>query len=176
MLRKLLMLGAVTGAVALMPALASAQPQAGDWELTLVGSGVSNKELNGANFAATAGLGYFFTKNAEVAVRQGVSYIDADHDLVTADSTGGGTTWTGNTTAAFDWHFDLDRWQPFLGINAGVGYGDGKPTWNAGLEGGVKYYVHRHAFVFGQVAYEFDLKGKFGDGQFLYSLGIGTNW
>jgi hypothetical protein len=168
-------LGAVTGAVCLMPALASAQPQAGDWELTLVGSGTGNKELTGANLNASAGLGYFFTKNAEVAVRQSIGYADLDHDI-NGDSTGGGTNWVGNTTVAFDWHFDLDRWQPFLGINAGVGYGEGKPTYNAGLEGGVKYYVHRHAFVFGQVAYEFDLKGKFGDGSFLYSAGIGTNW
>jgi hypothetical protein len=176
MLRKLLVLGAVAGAVCLLPSLASAQPQAGDWELTLVGSGVSSKKLNSASIAGTAGLGYFFTKNAEVAVRQGVSYQDLDHDLTQGDSTGGGTTWTGNTTVAADWHFDLDRWQPFVGVNIGMGYGDGKPTYNAGVEGGVKYYIHRHAFVFGQLAYEFDLKGKAGDGQFLYSLGIGTNW
>jgi hypothetical protein len=169
-------LGAASGALCLLPAMASAQPQAGDWELTLVGSGISSKKLNAATMAGTAGIGYFFTKNAEVALRQSIGYVDADHTLTNGDRAAGGTTWTGASYGAFDWHFDLDQWQPFLGVNVGASYGTGKPVWNAGLEGGVKYYLHRHAFVFGQVAYEFDLQGKAGDGQVLYSLGIGTNW
>lgn len=165
MLRKLLVLGAASGAMCLLPALASAQPQAGDWELTLVGSGSSNKSVNKGSFDVTAGLGYFLTKNAEVQIRQGVGYADA----------GVGTVWTGSTYGAFDWHFDLDQWQPFVGANIGAGYGTGEPDWNAGLEGGVKFYVHRHAFIFGQAAYEFDLKDSDNSG-FLFSVGIGTNW
>lgn len=165
MLRKLLVLGAASGALCLLPAMASAQPQAGDWELTLVGSGTANKDLNQASIGATAGVGYFFTKNAEVQVRQGIGYTDYNF----------GTQWSGSTYGAFDWHFDLDRWQPFIGANIGAGYGTGKPDWNAGLEGGVKYYVHRHAFVFGQAAYEFSLEDSDNSG-FIFSLGIGTNW
>jgi hypothetical protein len=172
MLRKLIVLGVV----GLLPALAFAQPQAGDWELTLNGSGTGNKDLSAANIGAGIGVGYFFTKSAEVGVRQNISYSDIDHDNQ-GDRTGGGTAWNGETRAFFDWHFDLDRFQPFVGVNGGYAYGDTtRDTWIAGLEGGLKYYIHRNAFLFGTVEYQFDLRGEFGDGNFVYNLGIGVNF
>ncbi len=172
MLRKLIVLGVV----GLLPALAFAQPQAGNWELTLQGSGSGNKELSAANLGAAAGVGYFFTKNAEVGIRQGISYSDFDHDAK-GHRTGGGTSWDGSTAVFGDWHFDLDRWQPFAGVSLGYVYGDSTDdTWIAGLEGGVKYYLQRAAFIYATVAYQFDLNEAFGDGQFVYGLGIGVNF
>lgn len=172
MLRKLIVLGVV----GLLPALAFAQPQAGDWELTLNGAGTGNKELSAASLGAGAGVGYFFTKNAEVGIRQAISYSDYDHDN-DGHRTGGGTSWDGGTSVFGDWHFDLDRWQPFAGVSLGYVYGDStNDTWIAGLEGGVKYYLHRNAFLYGSVEYQFDLRGAFGDGQFVYNLGIGVNF
>ncbi len=167
----------VLGVVGLLPALAFAQPQANDWELTLNGTGTNNKQFNAASAGVGVGIGYFLTQNAEVAVRQSVNYLDADHDALGKKIEGGKTMWNGATRVALDWHFDLDRFQPFLGVNGGYVYGDGvKDTWIAGLEGGLKYYVHRNAFIFGLAEYQFDLRGKFGDGQMVYNLGIGTNW
>ncbi|HEY8667848.1 MAG TPA: hypothetical protein VIL86_14365 [Tepidisphaeraceae bacterium] len=165
MLRKLVVLG-----VLVVPALAFAQPKAGQFELTLSGVGSNDKEFRSGSAGVNLGLGYFATQNAEISIRQSVSYSDSDQS-------GGGTSWDGSTRVAFDWHFDLDRWQPFLGISGGYKYGDNtRDTWIAGLEGGVKYYVHSNTFIYGIAEYQFDLRGRFGDGAFVYGLGIGTNW
>ena len=151
---------------------------AGTWELTLTGSGSSNNDADSGNAALQASLGYFVFNQFEVLVRQGVGYVDND------DITGGGTSVTASTAVAIDYHFDLDRFQPFIGAGIGYNYGDSDvdETFFAGPEAGVKYYVKDDTFIYGLVQYQwfFDKAENIDDGEedgsFLYAVGIGFNW
>ena len=169
MLRRLLLVAAL----AVLPtAAANAQFQAGDWELTLSGSGQNGPDFDGTSFAVNGQLGYFFTKELELSVRQTIAYTDIGG--------GDGSAWNGQTRIALDYHFDMGRWQPYIGANVGYVYGDGvHDSFEAGPEAGVKYFVNSTTFVQVGVEYEFffdndsDASDAFSDGQFLYSLGIG---
>ena len=65
MLRKFLF---VVVALALVPTFAKADFKTGDFELTLGGSGASNKGLTRGGFGANGSLGYFLSKDIEIAV------------------------------------------------------------------------------------------------------------
>ncbi len=165
MLRKAL----VILAVGLLPAVAQAQFHAGDKELTLGGTGANGNEFNGVTAAANGSLGYFFTDQLELSVRQSVSYTDL-----------GARSLNGSTRVAADFHFDLGTLVPYIGANIGFVYGDSvNDTWEAAPEAGLKWFVNSTTFIFGQAEYQFFFdKGSkvgdsFSDGQFVYSLGIG---
>ena len=180
MLRKLFALPVFgLAAVALMPSAAKAQEygfDAGNWELTLSGSGTNDRDFNSTSFGVDASLGYFFTDNLEVAVRQNVTYSDVGAIK--------GSAWNGSTDVALDFHFDLGRWQPFVGANIGYAYGDStNDTWEAGPEAGVKYFITQSTFVQVLAQYEFFFdsggdnslgRDTISDGQFFYSLGLGV--
>src|SRR3982750_4607786 len=101
----------VAVALVLLPAAAAnAQFQAGDWELTLGGSGSNGPDFNGTTFAVNGSLGYFLTKEFEIGVRQSIGF----NDIGVA-----GGDWAGSTRIAVDYHFDLGRWQPYIGGNIG---------------------------------------------------------
>src|SRR5690349_8180267 len=109
MLRKLM----VVAAFALLPAMAAhAQFQAGDWELTLGANAAHGPDLNGVNLAGTGTLGYFLTKEVELGVRQSIGYSDTS-------AGSNGSSWNASTRLALDYHFDLGRWQPYVGANIG---------------------------------------------------------
>lgn len=173
MLRKLM----VVAALALLPAAAAnAQFQAGDWELTLSGQGSNGPDFDGTQFGVNGSLGYFLTKELELGVRQTIAYSDLT-------SAGGGSAWNGSTRVAVDYHFDMGRWQPYVGANVGYVYGDAvTDSWLAGPEAGVKFFVNSTTFINLGVEYQFffdegsDASEAFSDGQFLYSLGIGFRW
>lgn len=165
-----------------MPTFAKAQdgqgnvnefgPAKGDWEMTLGGSGSSDKDFDAGGFGMSGSLGYFFTEHWELALRQGYSFFDGEDD-----------TWSGSTRAAVDFHFDLNRLQPFVGATFGGLYGKGvNDSWAAGIEGGLKYYVKPKTFIFGMAEYQWLFKdadsvdNNFDEGQLLYSLGIGFNF
>jgi len=179
MLRKSFGIAALGLGLSLVPAsTASAQQylDQGTWEFTLTGSGASNQDVNAGNFGVQASIGYFLVDQLEIQARQTLNYADADN-------VGGGTSWSASTAAAIDYHFDLDRWQPFIG--AGIGYSYGKNTNDtafAGPEAGVKYFVKDDTFIYGLVQYQFffnsgdDVSDAFQDGSFLYALGIGFTW
>jgi opacity protein-like surface antigen len=167
MLRKLL----VVAAFAILPAMtASAQFQASDWELTLSGQGRHGPDFNGTDFGVNFSLGYFFSKELELGVRQSLNY---------ADDQGPGSVWDGTTLIALDYHFDMGRWQPYVGANFGYRWGEVHNTFEAGPEAGVKYFVNANTFIQLAVEYEFffdndsDASSAFSDGQFVYNLGIG---
>ena len=168
MLRKLM----VVAALALLPVAAQAQFQAGDWALTLSGSGSNGPDFDGTQFGLNADIGYFMTKEFEVSLRQTIAYSD----LVP------GSAWSGSTRVAIDYNFDMGRWVPYIGANVGYVYGDVNDTWLAGPEGGVKFFVNSSTYVQLGVEYQFffdqgsDASQAFSDGQFLYSLGIGFRW
>ena len=174
MLRKLM----VVAALALLPAAAAnAQFQAGDWELTLGANAAHGPDLDGVNFSGNGAIGYFMTKELELSLRQSVGYTD------TTSGINGGSSWDASTRIALDYHFDLGRWQPYIGANVGYVYGDGvSDTWEAAPEAGVKFFVNSTTFIQVGVEYQFffdegsDASDAFSDGQFLYSLGIGFRW
>ena len=177
MLRKLFALPVLgLAALAAVPSAAQAQEygfDAGNWELTLAGQGSNDNDFESTSFGVNGSLGYFFTDNLELAVRQNINYTDAL-------SGGEGSAWNGQTVLALDFHFDLGRWQPFIGANIGYAYGEStNDTWVAGPEAGVKYFVTQSAFIQLLAQYEFffdngdDIDSSFDDGAFFYSLGIG---
>jgi hypothetical protein len=147
-------------------------PEAGDWELTLGGGGSNDRDFDTGSFALNTSLGYFFTPAMELSVRQGVGFSDF-----------GDSVWNGSTRLAFDYHFDLNRFRPFVGVNFGGVYGETvRNTFAAGLETGLKYYVLEKTFLFGSVEYDWFFRSArradntFRHGQFLYVVGIGFNF
>lgn len=171
MLRKLLCVAVV--ALLASPALVKAEFQAGDWELTLGANGSNSADFDGFNAGGNASIGYFFTPELELALRQSLNYTDL---------TGGGegAAWNGTTRLALDYHFDMGQWRPFIGANLGYIYGDTTAdTWEAAPEAGVKYFVNSTTFIFGLAEYQFffdeadEADDAFDDGQFVYTVGIG---
>ena len=170
MLRKFLFVSAL----ALLPAIANAQPRAQDWEITLGGTGNNNRGFTEATFAVSGSIGYFFTPQIEVSLRQGVTYSDQNN----------GTAWQGNSRGAVDYHFTnlFGKFVPYVGGNLGYAYGDNfNDTFEAGPEVGLKFYVHERTFLFVNAEYEFFFRNSgaagtgFKHGQFVYTLGVGFN-
>jgi hypothetical protein len=149
-------------------------PEAGEWELTLGGSGVNDKDFRAGAFALNGSIGYYITRPLEISVRQGLTFADSE----VTDS-----VWNGSTRLALDYHFDLGRFRPFIGVNGGGIYGDSvEESFIAGLGAGVKHYVLEKTFIFAAMEYNWifeeaeGVDDSFEDGQFVYSLGIGFNF
>jgi hypothetical protein len=162
MLRKVYLIPAL--ALFLLPAIARAQFEAGNWELTLAGNGSNDQDFRTYDFSVQGSLGYFMTKELEVGVRQSLTQAD------------GGSAWAGATRAAVDWHFDMDRLWPFVGASIGYTYGDTDDTWVAGLEGGVKYFLNSTTFVGVTAGYDFNLEEGLSEGGFNYGLALGVKF
>jgi len=152
-----------------LPLVAHAQFEAGDFSLTLGGSGSNSNDWDGVTFTVNGELGYLLTKEAEIGVRQGISYQDFT-----------GSAWNGATDVFFQYNFDLGRWVPYIGANIGFIYGDNvNDSWEAGPEGGLKVFVNSTTFIQLSVAYEFFFKhndkigSAFSDGSWNYGLLIG---
>jgi hypothetical protein len=155
------------------PASGTFGPQIGDWELTLGGSGASAHDFKGGRGEVAGSLGYYLTPHWQVSVRQGIGFSDVFEN----------SSWSGATRLALDYHFDLDRWRPFVGVNFGGIYGDGvTDTFASGLEAGIKYYVQPRTFIMGMLEWQWlfksarDAGDAFDDGQFIYTLAIGFNF
>jgi hypothetical protein len=148
--------------------------RAGELEFTLGGSGSSNKDLDNSLGGVNFSVGYFMSDTLEIVGRQSASYANGPG--------GGGADYNGSTFVALDQHFGSSRLRPFVGINFGGLYGDNtSDTWAAGLEAGLKFYVHPQTFVFGLANYEWTFKNSgdatdnFDNGAFLWTLGVGFN-
>jgi hypothetical protein len=175
MLRKMFWIPAL--AIAILPA-ASAHAQKyldqGTWELTLSGQGQSNQDVNAGTAGLGASVGYFVLDQLELLGRQTVSYSDFN----------AGTSVLASSAVAVDYHFDLDRFQPFIGAAVGYNYGDSDvdETFFGGPEAGLKYFVKDDTFIYGLVQYQFffestdDIDNNFDDGSFVYGVGIGFTW
>lgn len=176
MLRKGLAIAALSlGALLALGTTAKAQV-VNPWELTLGGSASNGPDFDGVNAAATVGIGYYLTDRLEIVGRQSLTYTDL---------TGGGkgSALNASTAVALDYHFQLGdhgEFQPFIGGNIGYVYGDTvNDSFEAGPEGGIKYYVNSNTFIVATVQYQFffdkgsDASEAFSDGQFIYGLGIG---
>ena len=142
------------------------------WELTLNGAGSNDQDFNAGNGQLNASLGYYVTEELEVQLRQTVSFFDAGNGIE--------DRWNGITRVALDYHFPLECWWPFIGVNLGYIYGDTvNETMTAGGEVGVKVYVKESTFIQGMMEYDFffdesdRIEDAFEDGAFFYSLGVG---
>ena len=154
----------------LAPCAAMAQFQMGDKELTLSGNGSSDDQFDNTAFSMEAGLGYFPSNNLEILLRQGVSVLDVPGDNL----------WNGSTRLGLDYHFDLQTWQPFLGVSIGAIYGDNvKDQFIAGPEVGVKAFVNTTTFILASVEYQIlfddtdEIDDLYDDGRYVYNIGIG---
>ena len=165
MLRKFVLVALF--AMFLVPAAAQAQFDEGDWEMTIAGQGTSDDSFDNTILSVGASLGYFFNDNLEAGVRQTISFSDTD---------GGGSDFAGSTTGFVDYHFDMDRWQPFVGAFIGYAYGDGiddDGVW--GPEGGVKYFVNSTTFIQFTVQYLIPFDSD-NEEAFAYNLALGFKW
>ena len=161
----------------LLPAV-SAQAQTyldqGTFELTLSGNGSSNEDVDAGSFGISGSFGYFVADQLEILGRQTLAYSDFN----------AGTSVNASTAVAVDYHFDLDRFQPFIGASIGYTYGDSDvdETFFAGPEAGLKYFVKDDTFIYGLASYQFffddfvDADEVFDDGSFVYQVGIGFTW
>jgi hypothetical protein len=165
MLRKLFV--AFIPALALLlavPSTSQAQFKQTDWDLTLSGSATNDNDFDTFNASAQFGVGYFLSDQFEVGLRPTITLAD------------GGSENSYNVSVFGDFHFDLGNgWVPFIGANIGYGWGDNvNDSFTGGPEGGIKYFLNSTTYVFGNVAYLFDLEESFGDGNFFYGLGLGV--
>jgi hypothetical protein len=145
----------------------------GEWEVTLGGSGSTNKDFNNSLGGVNVSLGYFVSDMLEVVGRQSANY---------SNSTTSDAEFDGSTFVALDYHFGTSNLRPFVGVNFGALYGENtSDTWAAGIEGGLKFYVKPKTFVFALVNYAWtfedseDADDAFSDGAFLWSVGVGFN-
>lgn len=156
-----------------LPLAAQAVPVAGDRELTLSGSGSSDRDFDNNSLGATLEYGVYFTDRTEVGIRQSFSVADRPGD----------TSWSGATRVYADYHFGGPTWVPYVGASVGGFYGeDIDETFAAGPELGVKYYVQPNTFILAQAEYQFlfddadEVDDSFDDGVFLYNFGVGMNF
>ena len=148
----------------------TAQPQAGDWEFTLGGGGASDQDFESNSMGINGSIGYFYSPNFEIALRQSVNFQG-----VTSDE-----EWFGSTMFAADWHFSTNsKFVPFIGLTTGASYTEDDISWSIGPEIGFKYYVHERTFIFlsGEYRWFFDelesLDDNADDGSFAFLIGVG---
>ncbi len=167
--------------VMLLGAMAQAQEggrlQKGDRTFMLGGSGSSNRDF-AANFDAHVaslelGLSWFIADNVAFTVRQGVSFAKI----------AGTSDWNGSSRLGLDFFLDLDRFQPFVGAEAGLLYGETvKSQFVAGPNAGVLFFMNDTTFFNLGVVYQFlfenadEVSGVYNDGRFVYALGMGVKW
>ncbi|MGE0857837.1 MAG: hypothetical protein AB7I01_09095 [Gammaproteobacteria bacterium] len=142
-------------------------PHAGNYEATLTGTGQSNTEFDRSNFGVTGSMGYYYTKNWLFSLKQGLQANDSgDETLINSRTI---------FQAAYQW--DLAKWQPYLGLNAGGVYGAGIHDQALfGPEVGVKYFVNESTFMFANIAYEVPFDACCNDGNIPYSVGVGFDF
>lgn len=153
----------------------SGRRAANPWEFTLNGAGASDEKFRAGGVQVAGSFGYYFSEMLELSVRQNVSYADA--------GVGSPELWDGASRVALDFHFPIDRFVPYVGVNGGYIYGDSvHDTLVAGPEAGVKFYVKPDTFLQFGVEYGFTFESSdriddaFDNGSFFYELGFGVRF
>lgn len=201
MLRKLVLpvLGLVT-----LPAIASAQFEAGDLELTLSANSSVSRGTREDLTGGSVEFGYFAKKELELGVRETIQHFSttnsgssgafSNNGQVVSQTDGEG--WRLVTLGFADYHFDLGKWQPFVGVFGGYDYTNtdttvttiigqdangnaitdkthpAKDSIVAGPEVGVKYFVNGTTFLFARAGYVFWFNDRDQD-TWDASLGVG---
>lgn len=173
----------------------------GTHELTLGGSGASDRRFSGSTGGISGSFGWYLNDASELVLRQSVNFSTGSAPLVNTPPTSGGAAtgttptittstrrqWDASTRLAFDQHFGMmgRSFRPFLGVNLGGVYGRAvRDTWAAGLEAGGKFYVQPRTFVQALIEYDWFFRhahsitstDRFKDGAWNYSLGVGFNF
>ncbi|MCG6656636.1 hypothetical protein HOP52_02455 [Halomonas campisalis] len=166
-----------------LPVTASAQsslvgPQEGDRELSLSGTGSSDRNFDSGSFGVTGDLGWYLRDDTVAGVRQSINYASIEGENLKNDF------WNGSTRGYINYQFLDDQTRPFVGGSLGGIYGDGvKDSAFAGLETGVKHYVLTNTYFLARVEYQFffsstsDAADAFqDDGAWAYTVGLGYNF
>lgn len=163
------------GVTAQTAATADLGPHAGSREITIGGSGASNRQFSDSVGGLSLSIGQFLNETQELSIRQSINYSNPDFP-------GARQEWNGATRLAFDQHFGTGALRPFVGVNVGGIYGRSvTDSWTAGIEAGIKYYVHPQTFVFATPEYDWAFRHasgfghRFNDGQFNWVVGVGFN-
>jgi hypothetical protein len=158
-------------ALGLAPIGTQSKPAKGDKEFQLSGNGTSDKDFTHTIFGASGSYGWFLTDSQEIGIHQSIHLAELENTQ---------TRWHAATRAFYDWHFDLDTVQPFVGASLGYAYGRAvDESLITGPEVGMKFYVKPKVFIVLQTEYQFFFAGSgqandaFDDGSLVYSLGIG---
>ncbi len=155
--------------------LVQAAPAAGDREITIQGTGTSDKNFDTNVFSAAGSYGWFTTDQSEWGIRQSVGVSDTSNSS---------SRWNGATRLFYDYHFTANStWVPYIGASLGYIYGqETKETFSAGPEIGLKYYVKDKTFVSIGAEYQFlfddskKIDNTYDDGAIFYGLGVGFNF
>ncbi|MGM0826233.1 MAG: hypothetical protein ACQEUY_16145 [Pseudomonadota bacterium] len=153
-------------------------PVQGDRELSISGTGSTDRDFNSGTFGVTGDMGWYFQDHLVAGVRQSVNYTNIEGEDVTDDF------WNGSTRGYINHQFLDDRARPFVGASLGAIYGDGvKDSAFAGLETGIKYYVLPKTYFLARAEYQFlfssasDASDAFqDDGAWAYTVGLGYNF
>ncbi|MBW6508870.1 MAG: hypothetical protein K0A94_04920 [Desulfuromonadales bacterium] len=142
----------------------------GTQELTLSGSGVSDKSFDRTNLSFDLGYGYFFDSNWQGLIRQSLNIVDQPGD----------NAYNASTRVGIDYNFNIGNLRPFLGATIGYMYGDGvKESFIAGPEVGLKAFLSDSTFLIVAVGYDFIFESTnkahdtYSDGVFNHRLGLG---
>lgn len=166
-----------------LPMAASAQssgygPDEGDMELSISGTGSSDRDFESGTFGMTGDLGWYLSGQTVVGIRQSVNYASIEGASLDDDF------WNGSTRGYLNYQFLDNKARPFVGASLGGIYGDGvKDSGFAGLETGLKYYVRTKTYFLARVDYQFffddtdDADDAFqDDGAWAYTVGLGYNF
>jgi len=130
---------------------AFAQPQSGDWELSL-GAAYSILDTEGAMgtedaIGSLGSGGYFLTDSLELGLAVVGSYVLDDHEDL----------WTVSTEVQLKYHFLIDSdWVPYVGVLAGLHTltnDDTETDPAVGALGGVKYFFREDLAWFAEFDY-----------------------
>lgn len=153
-------------------------PSHGDKELSISGTGSSDRNFDSGSFGVTGDLGWYLNDQMVAGIRQSINYASIEGESIKDDF------WNGSTRGYFNYQFLNDRTRPFIGASLGGVYGDGvKNSTFAGLETGVKHYVQTKTYFLARVEYQFffsstsDADDAFqDDGSWAYTVGLGYNF
>ena len=152
-------------------------PVAGEQEITLSGTGSSDRNLDTGSFGMSGDLGWYASDQFVFGVRQSLVYANVDRASTKDDS------WSGATRGYVDYHFSDTAFRPFLGASLGGIYGDGiTGSGFAGVGAGAKYYVLPKTFVLGRAEYHWFFRktrqvgNNFDDGAWAYTIGLGYHF
>jgi hypothetical protein len=112
---------ALSCTLSLLPVFAMAQtvgPSSGEREITLSGSGGSDKDFDSGNFSISGDIGWYTSNSMLLGIRQSVQYQDIQGVNIDDDA------WNGSTRGFIDWHFGSSNWRPFVGASLDGVYGD----------------------------------------------------
>ncbi len=163
-----------TLAAAIFPVVALATPVTGDQEVTLGGSGTSDKDFDSTLLSVQGSWGQYLSEQSLWGVRQTISVRDNE---------GSDTKFDGSTRLFYDYHFGTGNTRPFVGVSVGGVYGEQvEESFMAGPEIGIKHWVQDKTFITAMAEYQFlfesgsDARDRYDDGALFYSVGIGYNF